>query len=180
MKRTLAFATATLISLQSLGTPAVALSDDEKTALAAAAILGLAALAHHQHHDRDTTSAKDANYKALFERGYRDGLYNEPYDTRHSSTAYANGYDAGHKERANNLAYKTSNVGGVKVPQAALNGCANEVASSLNVRVRDVHIIKAGQEGADNFYIETAVGHRHMICGSSGAGQVFNLRDGRM
>ena len=179
MKRSLAFATATLISLQALGTPAVALGDDEKNALAAAAILGLAALAHHQHHDRDT-SAKDADYKAMFERGYRDGLYNEPYDSRYSSQAYANGYDAGHKERANNLAYKTSNVGGVKVPQAALNGCATEVAGSLNVRVRDVHIIKAGQEGGDNYYIETAVGHRHMICGSNGAGQVFNLRDGRL
>ncbi len=180
MKRTLALATAALIGMQSLSTPATAMTEDEKNALAAAAILGLAALAHHQHHDRDTTSVKDAEYKAMFERGYRDGLYNEPYDARYSSTAYANGYDAGHKERSNNLAYKTSNVGGVKVPQAALNSCVSEVASSLNVSTHHVHVINAGQEGSDNFYIELAAGHRHLICGSSGAGQVFNMRDGRM
>lgn len=179
MKHTFALATATVIALQSFVSPATAMGQDDKNALAAAAILGLAALAHHQHHDRDGAT-QDAEYRAMFERGYRDGLYNEPYDTRHSSTAYANGYDAGHKERANNLAYKTSNIGGVKVPQAAINGCANEVANSMNVGLRDVHIIKAGQEGGDNFYIETAVGHRHMICGSNGAGQVFNLRDGRL
>ena len=180
MKRKFTLATAVLIGIQSLSAPAFALSDDEKNALAAAAILGLAALAHNEHHDRDTSAAKDPEYKAIFERGYRDGLYNEPYDSRHSSTAYANGYDAGHMERANNLAYKTNNVGGMKVPQAALNSCVSEVASSLNVGSHHVHVIKAGQEGSDNYYIELAAGHRHLICATNGAGQVFNMRDGRL
>ncbi|MEY8839871.1 hypothetical protein AB9K41_12680, partial [Cribrihabitans sp. XS_ASV171] len=72
------------------------------------------------------------------------------------------------------------NIGGTSVPQAAINSCVSEAAASWNVAGQDVHVIKAGQEGSDNFYIELASGHAHVICGSNGAGQVFNLRNGRL
>ncbi|MEW9922265.1 hypothetical protein AB2B41_21920 [Marimonas sp. MJW-29] len=156
------------------------MNDDEKAALGALAILGIAALAHNKNHHHDGYSPSTSQSKANFERGYRDGLYNEPYDSRHSSMDYANGFDAGHKERSNRLAHKNSNVSGTKVPAQAMRSCVSEAASSWGVRERDVHPVKAGQEGADNFYIELASGHRHVICGTNSQGQVFNLRNGRL
>lgn len=179
-RRILTLAVAALVSLHGISAPAYALTDEEKVGLAAAAILGIAALSHNEHHVRNRGQAKDANYRAMFERGYRDGLHNEPYDSRHSSEAYGSGYDAGHKERSNRLSYKKSNVGGTSVPNAAMHGCVKEVSSSLRVGRHDVHVIKAGQEGSDNFYIELAAGHRHVVCASNSQGQIFDLRDGRL
>ena len=178
-KKCLTLTAGAAIGLQVLATPAHALNDREKTALAAAALLGIAALSHHNHHDRDASQSNDAQYKAMFERGYRDGLYNDAYDSRHSSTAYSRGYDAGQKERANRLAYK-QHSNATRVPAAAMRSCVNEAASSWGIREHDVHVIKAGQEGSDNYYIELAAGHKHVICGTNSKGQVFNLRDGRL
>ncbi len=161
-------------------TSAIALSDDEKAALAAAAILGVAALAHNKNHYHEGYEPKNSEAKAQFERGYRDGLHNEPYDSRHSGMNYGQGYDAGQKERRNRLSHKTRNVHGTKVPVTAIRSCREEAATSWNVSKRDVHLIQAGQEGADNFYIELASGHKHVICGTNSAGEVFNLRNGRM
>lgn len=156
-------------------------ADDEAAAIAGAiAIIGLAALAHNKNHYQEGYRPNGENETAAFERGYRDGLHNEPYDSRHSSTAYGQGFDAGQKERSNRLAHKQRDIAGVKVPAAAAQSCVNEASSSWGVGRHDVHIVNAGQEGADNFYIELASGHRHVICGSNSQGQVFNFRNGRM
>jgi hypothetical protein len=180
MKNSLATTLAAAIMLHAWGGPALALSDEEKTALAAAAVLGLAALAHNKQHYRDGYQPSGAAETADFERGYRDGLHNEPFDPYNSSTAFAQGYDAGQKERANSLSYKSSNVAGTKVPQAALNSCVNDAASAMSVSPHHVHVIKAGQEGADNFYIEVAAGHKHLVCSVNSQGQIFDTRYGRL
>ncbi|WP_050927616.1 hypothetical protein [Aestuariivita boseongensis] len=160
--------------------PSAAMSDEEKAALAAAAILGIAALSHHKNHYQEGYRPQGENETAMFEAGYRDGLHNEQFDTGYGTRAYSEGYAAGHKERENRLAHKRHNVREVRVPSAAIAGCRDEVASSFGVRSRDVHIIKAGQEGSDNYYIEMSSGHRHVICGTNSRGQVFNLRNGRL
>lgn len=160
--------------------PSAALSDEEKAALAAAAILGIAALSHHENHYQEGYRPNGEHETAMFEAGYRDGLHNEQFDTGYGTRAYSEGYAAGQKERENSLAHKRNNVRDVKVPAAAIAGCRDEVSSSFGVSMRDVHIIKAGQEGSDNFYIELASGHRHVICGTNSKGQVFNLRNGRL
>lgn len=160
--------------------PSFALSDEEKAALAAAAIIGVAALIHNKNHYQDDYKPNGEHETAMFEAGYRDGLHNERFDTGYGTRAYSEGYAAGHKERENRLAHKTSNIRGMKIPTAAVSGCTNEVAASFGVSRHDVHAIKAGQEGSDNFYIEMASGHRHVICGANSQGQVFNLRDGRL
>jgi hypothetical protein len=159
---------------------AAALSDEEKAALGAAAVLGIAALAHNKNHYRDGYQPNGAEETAEFERGYRDGLHNEPFDPYRSSTAFAQGYDAGHKERANRLAHKSSNVAGIKVPQAALSSCVSDAAAAMNVGGQDVHVIKAGQEGSDNYYIEVAAGHKHLVCSVNSKGQIFDTRYGRL
>lgn len=169
------------LALGSVAAPARAEDGKNTAAIAGAlAILGIAAMAHNDNHYHEGQAPADADATAAFERGYRDGLHNEPYDSSHSSASYGQGFDAGQKERSNRLAYKQNNVGGTKVPQAAINSCVSEAASSWNVAGQDVQVIKAGQEGSDNFYIELASGHKHVICGTNSAGQVFNLRDGRL
>lgn len=179
-KKTLALTAVAVLGLNTLAGPGNAMGDDDKAALAAAALIGIAALAHHQEHHRDGAHSTDANYEADYERGYRDGLHNEPFDANRSSEAFAIGYDAGHKERGNSLAYKTSNVGGTKVPQAALSSCVNDAASAMSVSAHHIHVIKAGQEGSDTFYIEVAAGHKHLVCSVNSQGQIFDTRYGRL
>lgn len=180
MGRVLSAVSATVLALQVCAGPSYALSDDEKTALAAAAILGVAVLAHNNNHYHEGYAPNGAAEKAEFERGYRDGLYNEPFDPYHSSTAFAQGYDAGHKERSNRLAHKTGSTSGTRVPHAALNSCVSEAAAAMNVAGQDVHVIKAAQEGSDNFYIEVASGHRHLVCSVNSRGEIFDTRYGRL
>lgn len=180
MRNPLSAAMSAVIVLQLSAAPVYALTDEQQAALAAAAIIGVAAIAHNSNHYQDGYNAKTAEEKAMFERGYRDGLHNEPYDSRHSSVAYGQGFDAGHKERSNRLSYKTSNVGGTKVPQAALNSCVSDAASAMSVGVHDVHTIKAGQEGSDTYYIEVASGHKHLVCQVNSKGQIFDTRYGRL
>lgn len=180
MKYTLSVICAASIAVSSFSVSPVRADDKAAAVAGAIAILGLAALAHNRNHYQEGYQPANADETAAFERGYRDGLHNEPYDSRHSSISYGQGFDAGHKERSNRLAHKQRDVGGTKVPQASINGCVNEVASSFNVGAHDVHLIRAGQEGADNFYLEMASGHKHVICGTNSKGEVFNMRDGRL
>ena len=80
-------------------------------AVGAVALLGIAALASKSHHrgDRDY----DERGTADFERGHRDGLYNQPYHNYSRSDAYSNGYDSGVRERANQTSYRGGyNYGG--------------------------------------------------------------------
>jgi hypothetical protein len=180
MKTATLLAAGAALTIQ-LSTAPVRASDNEgEAALAALAILGIAALAHNKNHYHDGYKPANAHHTAKFERGYRDGLHNEPYDSRHSGRDYGLGYDAGQKERSNRLAHKRRNVHGTKVPVVALRSCRKEAASSWGVGNHDVHVVNAGQEGSDNFYIEIASGHRHVICGTNSEGQVFNLRNGRL
>ncbi len=160
--------------------PVAALTDEEKVGLAAAAILGIAALSHHEKHYQEGYRPQGEHETAMFEAGYRDGLHNVQFDSGYGSRAYSEGYAAGHKERENSLAHKRNNTRSVKVPAAAIAGCRDEVSSSFGVSTRDVHVINAGQEGSDNYYIELAAGYRHAVCGTNSRGQVFNLRDGRL
>ncbi|TCO68286.1 hypothetical protein [Rhodovulum euryhalinum] len=165
----------------SLSTPVRASDDSDKAAAAALALLGIAALAHHKDHYRDGYQPSGAEETAQFEMGYRDGLHNEPYASNYPTSAYMNGYDAGHRERSHSLAHRSSNVAGVKVPQAAMNSCFNDAVKGVfQTSPGNVHVIKAAQEGADNFYIELAHGHKHVVCTVNSAGQIFNTEYRRL
>jgi hypothetical protein len=156
------------------------MSDDEKAA-AALAILGLAAMAHHKDHYREGYAPANGEETAQFEMGYRDGLHNQPYASDYPTSAYMNGYDAGHRERSNSRAHQTNNVAGVKVPQAAMNACFNDAVKGVfQTNPQNVHVIKAAQEGADNFYIELAHGHKHVVCEVNSKGEIFNTEYRRL
>lgn len=180
MKKTLMAAAAAALVLQAWTGPARAMDDRDKAALGALAILGIAALAHNETHYRDGYRPNGANETAEFESGYRDGLHNEPFDPYRSSTAFAQGYDAGQKERANRLAHKSRGPEATRVPVAAVNSCVSDAAAAMNVGGQDVSVIKAGQEGSDTYYIEVAAGHKHLVCTVNSRGQIFDTRYGRL
>jgi hypothetical protein len=76
-------------------------------AVGAVALLGIAALASKSHHRGDNDY--DERGTADFERGHRDGLYNQAYHNYSRSDAYSNGYNSGVRERAHETSYRGGN-----------------------------------------------------------------------
>lgn len=175
---------ATLVSASiclSLSAPVRASDDSDKAAAAALAILGIAALAHHSDHYRDGYRPNGGEETADFERGYRDGLHNEPFATPYPKPAYAEGYQAGHKERANRLAHKNRREGdGPHAPQLAMRGCVGEASARWSRDPRDIHVVRTRQEASNDFYVEVAAGHRHGTCEVGAGGNVFMFQNGGM
>lgn len=62
----------------------------------------------------------------------------------------------------------------------AVKGCAERVAGNFDVRVGQVHIIKARSPRKYEWEIEAAVGHQHMVCKMRDTGEPFDLRGGKM
>lgn len=85
------------------------MSDGARAAVAAAAILGIAALAHQAHHHDDGAHRDDARHEADYERGYRDGLHGYRADA--DSGAYSDGYGAGMRERSAQVPWQSGNGG---------------------------------------------------------------------
>lgn len=113
-------------------------SDGAKVAVGAAALLGLAALAHKSHHREDRHYNEQQT--ADFERGYRDGLYNNSYNSRGNGNEYTDGYNKGVDERRQQSSYRQVN------DAAGWTRCASEdqyckVGGTARVRY-----------GADNRY----------------------------
>ena len=74
-------------------------------AVGAAALIGVAALAHKSH-ERHEKHGDDGKSVAEFDRGYRDGLYHQPYHNYQNTTAYSDGYNAGNQERYEQTSYR--------------------------------------------------------------------------
>jgi hypothetical protein len=74
-------------------------------AVGAAALLGLAVLASKSHHREDRDY--DERQTAQFERGYRDGLYNQPFHNYDNANEYSDGYTKGVDQRRNETSYRS-------------------------------------------------------------------------
>jgi hypothetical protein len=74
----------------------------------------------------------------------------------------------------------TVDVGGVSVPQAALDSCVSDAASAMSVGGQNIRVVKAGQEGSDTYYIEVASGDRHLVCSVNSKGEILDTRYGRL
>jgi hypothetical protein len=83
------------------------MSDGAKVAIGAAALLGVAALVHKSH-DRDDRNFNEQQ-TASFERGYRDGLYNNSFNNRGGGSEYNDGYNKGVAERSQQSSYRHGN-----------------------------------------------------------------------
>jgi hypothetical protein len=118
------------------------MSDGAKVAIGAAALLGVAALIHksHQRDDRDYNEQQTAD----FERGYRDGLYNNSFNNRGGSGEYNDGYNKGINERNQQSSYRNGNGNpnyGTGWTQCASEGQYCRVDGAARIRY-----------GADNRY----------------------------
>ncbi|EJL30925.1 hypothetical protein [Novosphingobium sp. AP12] len=71
-----------------------------------AAIIGAIALAHKSHNHEDGKHYPDDASDAGFERGYRDGLYNEPYHNYDKSDPYSRGYESGVSQHGHETSYR--------------------------------------------------------------------------
>jgi hypothetical protein len=151
----------------------------------ALAILGVAALAHNEHHYRNGYAPTTGDETAQFEAGYRDGLHNAPFATNYPTNAYSEGYAAGAHDREANLSHGTRHADiaagrSHDVPRGAVQGCTGEVSSSFAVSARDVHIRKAQATNRATWNIEASVGHKYVVCEANEAGVVMGMRDGRL
>jgi hypothetical protein len=178
--RTASIAALTAIVI-SAGSAPVQAEIDEETVAGVLAVLGIAALAHNQNHYREGYTPSGAAETADFERGYRDGLHDADYDSRRSSVAYGQGYDAGHKERSNRLSHRTRvESEGPNVPPIAMQGCARVVATNFGVGTHDVHIVRTVQRGPSDFLVEASVGHNHMTCVMNDSSEPVEVYGGPM
>lgn len=80
--------------------------------IGAAAIIGAIALAHKSHDHDNYAHYDDANNEAEYERGYRDGLYNNSYHNYDRSQAYSSGYESGVRARGHESGYRSGNYYG--------------------------------------------------------------------
>lgn len=155
------------------------MSDGEKAA-AALAILGIAALAHNKHHYQNDYAPDSGEATAEFERGYRDGVHGYAYNSNGSTVDYAEGYQAGDKERENSMAHRQNATAASKAPPMAMQGCAQIVAQNFAVGTHQVHMIKSRSPAKHEWEIEAAVGHSYMVCTMRDTGEVIDVRGGRM
>jgi hypothetical protein len=168
------------VTLSLMVVPAFAKPSEDDVA-GALVLLGIAALAHNEHHYRDGAAPSGAQQTADFERGYRDGLHGYDYDSARSSASYGQGYDAGHVDRANRNTHRTRvESEGPNVPAQAMRGCAKVVATNFGVGTHDVHITRTVQRAANDYLVEAAVGHKHMTCAMGDGGVVQSVTDGRI
>lgn len=92
--------------------PREGMSDGAKAAVAAAAILGIAALAHRAHHHDDGDHDDDPRREADYERGYRDALHGYRADSDRG--AYSDGYGAGMRERSAQVPWQSGRSSGMR------------------------------------------------------------------
>ena len=83
-------------------------------AVGAAALIGALALSHKSHDHDDYNHYGDSRQEADYERGYRDGLYNQAYHNYDRSNSYSDGYAAGVRQRGHETGYRSGsyNSGG--------------------------------------------------------------------
>lgn len=109
------------------------ISDGAKVAVAAAAILGIAALAHQAHHHDDGGHDDDARHEADYERGYRDAVHG--YSAEADSGTYSDGYGAGLRERSKQVPWRSETGRGGQGEFADLVG-ARAAGAETNLRSR--------------------------------------------
>ena len=131
------------------------LSDGAKVALAAAAIIGVAALAHKSH-ERDQDKHNDPQQVAEYERGYRDGLYHQPYHDYNRTQSYVDGYNAGQQKREAETSYRSpSGYHSGQVAYVPMNDIVDVRGSSLDGLMRERGFVQRGGYQTGNQAITT-------------------------
>lgn len=122
-------------------------------AAGAAAVVGAIVLAHKAHdHDNDK-HYEDANKEAEYERGFRDGLYNNSYHNYSNAREYSDGYSNGVEKRRQNTTY-SSGFGGYR-PHVNLSDLRGIRASSgeSELKNRGFRNVDGYKSGGSSFTI---------------------------
>ena len=172
-----------VIALALVGaTPLQAKTDGAKVALGAAALIGVAALAHQNQHHKDDKHHDTPEKEAAFERGYQDGLHNAKYHpvSAHESS-YREGYDSGANERDTRTThYRDHEWSNDRhtAPRLAMRACVGEVSDSADIDPRDITPVRSVAGGGGNYLVEVASGYRHYTCTVRDDGDVRGMRNG--
>ncbi len=127
---------------------------------AAAALIGVAALASKSHH-RDDQEYQSPDQYAEFERGHRDGLYGHAFHDYNNSSEYRSGYDSGVRERGQQSRYRQGTYYDRATPQRAapayfedlVGARARGALSELESRgFRRVDNFQSGDKGAGTIW----------------------------
>jgi hypothetical protein len=135
-------------------------SRDSGAAAAAAvavAAIGIAALAHSSHHHDDGKHLDGADDQQ-FERGYRDGLYSQPYHNYDRSDAYSGGYERGNQQRDRETGYRgSSGPGAGYAPSVNLNDLVTARAAGADAEMqrRGFRTVSAYQAGTSSYTIRS-------------------------
>ena len=166
-----------------IGVTGTSVSDDNGTAavIAAAAILGIAALSHHDGHYSEGTRYDSHQAKAEFERGYRDGLHDASRNNYKKTQAYSDGYKSGRHERDLRVSHnrrnkweKNRHAADGRIKRNALHeaerywglrrGSATPVSSSFNEKNR-------------RYRVNVAAGYHNGVCVLDEQGNVIRFID---
>ena len=93
---------------------------------------------------------------------------------------YAEGYQAGNKERENSMAHRQNVTAASKAPPMAMQGCGRIVAQNFALSPHHVHMLKSRAPGRHEWEIEAILGHDHMACTMRDTGEVIEVRGGRL
>jgi hypothetical protein len=156
-------------------------NDAAKIAAGAAAILGVAVLAHKNQNHRDDKHHSTPEKEAAYERGYQDGLHNASYrpSSDHESS-YREGYDAGVDERGLRTAHNRDHEWEEDrhaAPRFAMKACIEEASSSTDISAHSFVPVTSRKSGG-NYQVEVAAGYRHYTCTVDDEGEVRGMRDG--
>lgn len=123
---------------------------------AVGAVAGLALIAalasHKSGHHENGTHYSNQNDEAQYERGYNDGLYNQPYHNYDRNEAYGSGYQNGVEQRQNNTGYRNDHRYGAgyaaSVDVSDLEGARAAGADSA-MQSRGFRSVDGFQSGSD-------------------------------
>lgn len=149
--------------------------------VAAAALIGAIALAHKSHNHDDGKHYDGAGDEADYERGYRDGLYNQTYHNYSRSDPYSHGYEGGVEQRGHDTSYRNghhSGSGGYR-PLVNVNDLVGARGSSADgeMRGRGFANVDALQSGNSSYTIWYNRQTRQCIQMGVADGRVANVTD---
>lgn len=175
------FIVAGVIAALAFNAPVQAKSDDTKKALlAAAAIAGLAALAHNSKHHKSGSHNNDAQWEHDFDRGHRDAMHGARYNNHNQSEAYKEGFESGRVERSNQLNYNQSNhwqTNQHQSPSLARRACIGEASSQWGINPRQVSAMDSSPKGKHQYKVKVTSGYHHATCVASEQGNVSKFKD---
>ncbi len=154
--------------------------DTEKALLAAAAIAGIAALAHNSKHHRSGSHTSDSQWEHDFDRGHRDALHGARYNNYNQSEAYKEGFESGRVERANQLNYNQSNhwqTNQHNSPSLARRACIGEASSQWGINPRQVSAMDSSPKGNHSYKVKVTSGYHHASCEATEGGSVTKFKD---